>query len=204
MAVALVTAVASRAKVFRSGAIRFAGWAWLVFAALNLADLAWRGRDAASLAAAMVMFLGSGIAYVTALRPRIVADEDSLRFYNLIRDVRLPWESIERFEGGDAVYAHVGERRIRAYVLQTSPRSRAKQEMKAKREDKQLPDAVAEYMRGRTATDFTVEQLRELAEQNRTEGREPGEVTVRWSWPAILAVAVPGVLTVVTIVIATA
>jgi len=199
-----MTAVATRAKVFRSGAIRFLGWAWMVFAALNLADLVWRGRDAASLVAAAVMVLGSGIAYAVALRPRIVAGEDALCFHNLIRDVRLPWESVERFEGGDAVYAHVGERRFRAYVLQTSPRSRAKQELKARREDKQLPEAVAEYMRGRTATDFTVEQLRELAEQHRSEGREPGEVTVRWNWPAILAVVVPGVLAVVTIVIAMA
>jgi hypothetical protein len=199
-----VTAVASRAKVFRSGAIRFAGWAWMVFAVLNLADLVWRGRDIASLVAAAVMLLGSGIAYAVALRPRIAADEDSLRFHNLIRDVRLPWESVERFEGGDAVYAHVGARRIRAYVLQTSPRSRAKQELKAQREDKKLPEAVAEYMRGRTATDFTVEQLRELAEQHRADGREPGEVTVSWSWPPILAVALPGVLTLITIIIAIA
>ena len=199
-----MTAVASRPKVFRSGAIRFLGWAWMVFAALNLADLVWRGRDMASLIAAVIMVLGSGIAYAVALRPCIVADEDSLRFHNLIRDVRLPWESVERFEGGDAVYAHVGERRFRAYVLQTSPRSRAKQELKARREDKRLPEPVAEYMRGRTATDFTVEQLRELAEQHRSDTREPGEVTVRYNWPAILGVAVPGLLALVTIVIAMA
>ena len=176
----------------------------MVFAALNLADLVWRGRDMASLIAGVIMVLGSGIAYAVALRPCIVAGEDSLRFHNLMRDVRLPWESVERFEGGDAVYAHVGERRFRAYVLQTSPRSRAKQELKAQRQDKQLPESVAEYMRGRTATDFTVEQLRELAEQHRSDSREPGEVTVRYNWPAILAVAVPGVLALVTIAIAMA
>jgi hypothetical protein len=199
-----MTAVATQARVFRSGGVRFAGWAWMVFAAVNLADLIWRGRDVESLVAAAVMLLGSGIAYAVALRPRIVAGEDAVLFHNLIRDVRLPWESIERFEGGDAVYAHVGGKRFRAYILQTSPRSRAKSEMKARREDKKLPEAVAEYMRGRTATDFTVEQLRELAEQNRSDGRDPGEVTVRWSWPAILAVALPGVLTLVTIIVATA
>jgi quinol monooxygenase YgiN len=198
-----MTAVASRARVFHNGGVRFAGWVWMVFAALNLADLIWRGRDIESLVAAAVMLLGSGVAYAVALRPRIVADEDSLRFYNLIRDVRLPWESIERFEGGDAVHAHVGEKRFRAYVLQTSPRSRVKSELKARREDKKLPEAVAEYMRGRTATDFTIEQLRELAEQNRGDGGGPAEVTVRWSWPAILGVALPGLLTVVMIVLAT-
>jgi hypothetical protein len=196
----MTTTAAHDARVFRSGGVRFAGWAWMVFAALNLADLVWRGRDMASLVAAAVLLFGSGIAYSVAIRPRIVADDEAVRFHNLLRDVRLPWESVERFEGGDAVYAHVGDGRFRAYVLQTSPRARAKSEMKARLEDKNLPDAVADYMRGRTATDFTVEQLREMAEQNHQEG--PGEVTVRWSWPAILAFAVPGLLAVITIVIA--
>jgi hypothetical protein len=198
----MTTTAARDVRVFRSGAVRFAGWAWMVFAALNLADLVWRGRDMASLVAAAVLLFGSGIAYAVAIRPRIVAGDDAVLFHNLLRDVRLPWTAVERFEGGDAVYAHVGDGRFRAYVLQTSPRARAKSEMKARREDKNLPDAVADYMRGRTATDFTVEQLRELADQNRREPESMEPVTVRWSWPAILAFAVPGVLTVVLIVIA--
>jgi hypothetical protein len=189
------------ARTFLSGGIRFCGWAWMVFAALNLADVVWRGRDIASLVAAAALLLGCGVAYAVALRPRIVADDEAVRFHNLLRDVRLPWGSVDRFEGGDAVYAHVDGGRFRAFVLQTSPRARAKSEMKARREDKKLPEAVADYMRGRTATDFTVEQLRELAGRHKEDAA--GEVTVRWAWPAIVAVAVPGVLTVVSIVIAT-
>jgi hypothetical protein len=199
----MTTAAAQDARVFRSGGVRFAGWVWMVFAALNLADLIWRGRDLESLVAAAVLLFGSGIAYAVAIRPRIVADDEAVRFHNLLRDVRLPWESVERFEGGDAVYAHVGDGRFRAYVLQTSPRARAKSELKAKREDKGLPDPVADYVRGRTATDFTVEQLRQLAEASGREHGSGGEVTVRWSWPAIAAFAVPGALTVITIVLAT-
>ncbi|MFB9834372.1 PH domain-containing protein [Actinoallomurus acaciae] len=190
------------ARTFRSGGIRFCGWAWMVFAVLNLADLAWRGRDIASVVAAAVMLLGCGIAYAVALRPRIVADEEAVRFHNLLRDVRLPWEAIDRFEGGDAVYAYVGEERRRAFVLQTSPRARAKSELKARREDKKLPEAVAEYMRGRTATDFAVEQLRELAAGHKEDPGTPATVTSTWAWPAIIALAAPGILTVVTIVIA--
>jgi hypothetical protein len=192
-------AVATRTgRVFRSGAIRVAGWAWMVFAVLNFADLAWRGRDAASAVAAAVLLLGCGIAYVVALRPRIVADDEAVHFHNLFRDVRLPWGAVDRFEGGDAVYAHVGERRYRAFVLQTSPRARAKAELRGRREDKKVPDVVADYMRGRTATDFTVEQLREIAPKNPAKG----EARVAWSWPTVLALAVPAVLTVVAIIAA--
>jgi Bacterial PH domain len=189
------------ARVFRSGALRVGGWVWMVFAALNFVDLIWRGRDMASAIAAAVMLLGTGVAYAVALRPRIVADDEAVRFDNLLRDVRLPWEAVTRFEGGDAVYAHVGDRRFRAFILQTSPRARARSEMKARREEKKLPEAVAAYMRGRTATDFTVEQLREMAGRHRSKDGG-AEATVTWSWPSILALAVPGVLTVATIVIA--
>jgi PH (Pleckstrin Homology) domain-containing protein len=200
MSAAVSPKAAAGARTFLSGGIRFCGWAWMVFAVLNLADLAWRGRDLASLIAAAVLLLGCGIAYTVALRPRIVADDEAVRFRNLLRDVRLPWAAIDRFEGGDAVYAWAGEERYRAFVLQTSPRARAKQELKARREEKKLPEAVAEYVRGRTATDFTVEQLRELAATHKDE--TAGTVTTTWAWPAIVAMAAPAVLTAVTIVIA--
>ncbi len=199
MSAAVFPKASAGARTFLSGGIRFCGWAWMAFAALNLADLAWRGRDMASVVAAAVMLLGCGIAYTVALRPRIVADDEAVRFHNLLRDERLPWGAIDRFEGGDAVYAYVGEERHRAFVLQTSPRARAKSELKARRDEKKLPEAVADYMRGRTATDFAVEQLRELAAAHK---ESEGVATRSWAWPAIVALAVPGVLTVVTVVIA--
>jgi hypothetical protein len=185
-------------RIFRSGATRFAGWAWIVFAALNLADLAWRGRDKASLVAAAVLILGCGIAYAVALRPRIIADEKAVHFHNLLRDVHLPWDAIERLEGGDAIYAHTKDTRFRAFVLQTSPRARAKAELRATREDKNLPEAVADYMKGRTATDFTVEIIREMSEKN----RNPGEQQQTWSIPAILSLAAPVTLFSITLAIA--
>jgi hypothetical protein len=190
------------ARLFRSGAARFFGWAWMVFAAANLADIIWRGRDTASLVAAALMLLGSGIAYVVALRPRIVADTDAVRFHNLLRDVRVPWDAVERIEGGDAVYVHAGGRRFRAFVLQTSPRTRAKAEMKTRREDKGLPDAVADYVRGRTATDFAAEQLQEMAGERSRTRESPAEPTATWAWPAIAALALPGAVALVALVIA--
>jgi Bacterial PH domain len=190
-------------RVFRSGALRVGGWVYMVFAAVNFVDLIWRGRDMASAIAAAVLLLGCGVAYAVALRPRIVADDEAVQFDNLLRDVRLPWEAVTRFDGGDAVYAHVGDRRFRAFILQTSPRARARSEMKARREEKKLPEAVAAYMRGRTATDFTVEQLRELAGKRRAKDGG-GEATVTWAWRPILALVVPGVLAAVTIAIAVA
>ncbi len=187
------------ARVYRSGGVRFSGWVWMVFALLNLIDLAWRGRDLASLIAAAVLLLGSGIAYTVALRPRILADDTAVTFHNLFRDVRVPWGAVERVEGGDAVYVHSDGRRYRSFVLQTSPRARAKAEMRAERDKDPLPDAVADYVRGRTPTDFAVDQLRDQA-KDATE--TSSSATVTWAWPAIIALALPGVLALATIIVA--
>lgn len=193
------------AKVFRSSAARFFGWAWMVFAAANLVDVIWRGRDAGSLVAAMVMLLGCGVAYVFALRPRIVADEEGVRLHNLVRDVEVPWRGVERVEGGDAVYVHAGGRRFRAFVLQISPRNRARFEAKARRQERKLPDHVADYVQGRTSTDFAVEQLREMAEERPPRGEEGRtEPTVTWAWPAIVALTLPAVAFVAALITALA
>src|SRR5437899_11276481 len=92
--------------VFRSQALRIAGWAWMVFAAANFVDIAWRGRDRASLVAAAVLLLGCGLAYAVALRPRIAAGDSTLRIANLLRDVVMPWSAIERIKGTEAILVY--------------------------------------------------------------------------------------------------
>jgi hypothetical protein len=188
-------------RIFRPQAARFFAWAWIVFAVANLADIAWRGRDLGSLVAATVMILGCGVAYAAGLRPRIMADETGVHLHNLVRDVRVPWHGVERVDGGEAVCVHSGGQEYRAFVMQSSPRSRARYAARAKREDANLPDAVAEHLKDRTQTDFVVEQLREIAQEHRA-GTGPAGATVIWAWPPILAVIVPAAAFIVAVVLA--
>lgn len=191
--------------VFRSSAGRFFGWAWIVFAVANLVDIAVRGRDAESLFATAVLLLGTGIAYAVALRPRIVAGDTGVRLRNIVRDAWIPWTAVDRIAGPDAVnvHCHGRERPLRAWVLQTSPRSRAKFERRALREDKKMPDAVASCARGRTPTDFANERLTEMAEEHarRHRGDTPEPAVVTWAWAPILSLALPGLLFVISLVI---
>src|SRR3954468_2442387 len=88
--------------VFRSTPSFVFAWLWMVFAAANLVDLAVRGRGVASVIAAGSLLLGAGVAYVIGLRPRVVADETSVRLHNPLRDVRLPWSVVDKVETTDA------------------------------------------------------------------------------------------------------
>jgi hypothetical protein len=156
-------------RVFRSTAARVSGWAWLVFAAVNMVDLAMRGRDSAALIAAAVLLLGCGIAYVIGLRPRVVADETGVRVHNPLRDIVVPWSALEKIAAPGSLRITYtgsdGERHeARSWVLQTSPRERAKAERRAARSPE---DDIARYVMNRTPADFAAEQLTELAEAHR-------------------------------------
>ncbi|SEG35750.1 PH domain-containing protein [Thermomonospora echinospora] len=189
--------------MFRPTAARVGAWVWLVFAAFNLADIAWRGRNLASLIAAAVILFLCGLAYVLGLRPRIAADDTALELRNPLRDVRVPWPALRGIEADHALdvrftVAGGADRTARAWVLQTSPRARAREERRFRKEARHLPPEVAAKAAGRTALGYAAEQLNELAARRR---RAPGDGTgtVAWSIPAIAALAVPGVLLVVTV-----
>jgi hypothetical protein len=195
-------------KVFRSTPAYVFGWVWMAFAAGNLVDIAWRGRNIAAAIAAASLLLGAGVAYVIGLRPRIVADEESVRLHNPLQDVRLPWRAVDKVEATDAIVVHSGDRMFRAYALQTSPRSRVRAEARSRRRprDPNVPDHVAEYIKGKLPIDFAADQLNELAQRARREdaAAEPGAPAVSASWTSVAALAAPTAALIVFIVIAAA
>jgi hypothetical protein len=81
-------------EVFRSPGATIVWWIWVLFALGNLIDLAVQGRDHLSLDAAFILLFVTGIVYVTARRPRIVADDDGLTITNPVRDHRVGWAAV--------------------------------------------------------------------------------------------------------------
>ncbi len=81
-------------QVFRSVGAVVVWWLWLLFAVGNLIDLAVQGRDHLSLVAAFILLFATGIVYITALRPRIIADDDGLTIANPVRDHRVGWAAV--------------------------------------------------------------------------------------------------------------
>lgn len=204
----------------RSTGGRLAACAWLVFAALNLADLAFgiTGEAHYGLSAAVIavlLLLGCGIAYVVGLRPAIVGDDDGVTIRNPLRDVRVPWRAVREIQGTHALtvrFAGPGgtELKRRAWVHQTSPRAQAKAEARARRDETaKVPGA---HLKGRTPAAFAAQQLNEIRERRRPRTRSgaPGKAavakekagaeaedgpvtgTVTWSIPAVASLSVPG------------
>ena len=93
-------------QTFRSPTAAVLWWVWLLFAAANLIDLAVQGRDHISLVAAAILVLATGIAYVTAQRPRIIADDAGVTIRNPLRDHHVGWAGVTKVDLADLLRVH--------------------------------------------------------------------------------------------------
>jgi hypothetical protein len=132
------------AEVFRSPAAAAVWWIWLLFAVANLIDIAVQGRDHLSVVAAGTLLVITGVVYVTALRPKIVADDDGLTIVNPFRDHRVDWAAIAGYDATDLLRvrcewpaaAGEGKGAIYSWAVHSSRRRAIANELRAQRRDR--------------------------------------------------------------------
>jgi hypothetical protein len=128
-------------QVFRSVGAAVVWWIWVLFAAGNLIDLAVQGRDHLSLVAAFILVFATGIMYITALRPRIVLDDDGLTITNPFRAHRVGWATVAGADPTDLLRVRCewpqGRRAIYCWAVHSSRRRQVAAEMRARRQTRQ-------------------------------------------------------------------
>jgi Bacterial PH domain len=124
-------------QTFRSPTAVIIWWAWLLFAAANLVDLAVQGRDHFSLVAAAILVLATGVAYVTAQRPRVVADSAGVTVVNPLRDHHIGWAGVTKVDLADLLRIHHQDqdrdKAVYAWAVHYSRRRQFAAEAKARR-----------------------------------------------------------------------
>jgi hypothetical protein len=124
-------------QTFRSPTAVVVWWVWLLFAAANLVDLAVHGRDHASLVAAAILVLATGIAYVAAQRPRIIADSAGITVINPLREYHIGWAGVTNVDLADLlrVHCHGSDRDkvINSWAVHYSRRRKFAAETRARR-----------------------------------------------------------------------
>jgi Bacterial PH domain len=131
-------------QVFRSPVAVAIWWLWVLFAAGNLIDLAVQGRDRVSLVAAFVLLFVTGIAYVTAQRPRIVLDAAGLTIANPVRDHRVGWAAVAGADPTDLLRVRcewpdgdgTARRVIYSWAVHSSRRRQVAAELRALRQSR--------------------------------------------------------------------
>ncbi len=129
-------------RVFRSPVAVAIWWLWVLFAVGNLTNLAIQGRDHASLVAAFILLFVTGIVYVTAQRPRIVAGADELTIVNPVRDHRIGWAAVAGADPTDLLRVRcewpAGDKTARqviyCWAVHSSRRRQVAAEMRARRQ----------------------------------------------------------------------
>src|SRR5580704_9668287 len=117
-------------QVFRSPTAIIVWLVWVLFAAANLIDLAVQGRDRLSLV--------TGIAYITAQRPRVIADSAGITIVNPLRDHHIGWAGVTKVDLADLLRVHCrrgpGDTKvIYSWAVHYSRRRKAAAEVKARR-----------------------------------------------------------------------
>jgi hypothetical protein len=93
-------------QTFRSPTALIVWWIWLVFVAANLIDLAVQDPDHTSLVAAAILVLATGVAYVAAQRPRVIADDAGITVKNPLRDHHIGWAGVTKVDLADLLRVH--------------------------------------------------------------------------------------------------
>jgi hypothetical protein len=120
---------------FRSVIAVIVWWVWVLFAVANLIDLAVQGRDHLSLVAAAILLMVTGVAYVTAYRPRVIAADEGITIRNPLRDHDIPWPLVAKVDLVDMLRVHSRqpEKVISSWAVHYSRRRQATADLRARR-----------------------------------------------------------------------
>jgi Bacterial PH domain len=212
------SALEDKKKVFRLPAPVVLWWAWVVFAAVNLVDLAIQGHDATSVQIAIGLLAVTGVAYVCALRPRVITDAGGLTVLNPLREYRVPWARVSDVYLGESVQVHctaaapaTGKGKVlHSWALYSPRRSRLKAEVRGRRMDRNLVSQPGGYARmpvearevaKQHPAELMAREIQGLAQKARERGAPDGPVVASWAWSSLAAVLVPALLLALVLVI---
>jgi hypothetical protein len=214
----------SQSKVFRLPGAVVAWWAWVIFAAANLIDLAIQGRSHTAAEIAVSLAGVTGVVYACALRPRVVADPGGITVVNPLRDHRVPWGSVTGVDLAESVQVHYAPptspspftdaprvKVIHSWALYARRRKGLRSELiqhgrGGRRLPRSSPDSYgqppsAEAITKQSAAQLMATQLDQLARDARERGAAAGPRVVSWAWDAIAAIAVPAIALVLVVAV---
>jgi hypothetical protein len=101
-------ALTGNGEVFRLAPPVVFWWVWVAFVVANLADFAIEGTPSARFTTVVMAILVAvtGLVYVLALRPKVIASETDITVVNPFRDHQIPWGMVQAVDTGDWVRVH--------------------------------------------------------------------------------------------------
>ena len=194
-------------EVFRLVTPVVVWWVWLVFAVVNIADLAVQGSGHFAAVVITVLVTITGVVYALALRPRVVTDDAGIRVLNPVRDHRVPWGTVAEVDVGDWVRVHCMPTKgspgktIDSWALFVPARCRLRAQRRSRdaafrSEAARLPEEARKILALSPAQAIAV-RLDERASRERGRGAADGPPQDTWAWSALAAMVLPAVALIV-------
>lgn len=203
-------------QVLRSPVAVAVWWLWVLFAVGNLIDLAVQGRDHTSAVAAAILVFVTGVVYVTAQFPRVVAGPDDVLIRNPLRDHVIGWGSVVKIDTLDLLRVHCqweadGVTKTKTFHAWAVQHSRRREAMQKARQDRRMRRGLAptrpDSIRGTGFGSGTTEQTNPLGSPQhaldslkaRQEAARERAVPVTapvsvWRWQPIAALVASAIL----------
>jgi hypothetical protein len=202
-------------RTFRLPAPIVIWWIWVVFALVNLIDIAFTGRDWYSLLVVAVLAVITGLMYAVAFRPRVITDDHGITVLNPLRDHRVPWGAVSAVTVGESVQVRCApgpgsgrEKVVHSWALYAPRRARVKKDFPGRRQFKftatappsyaKLPRDAQELLKQSPADQIAAE-LELQARLARERGAPAGERVSGWPWAAFAAVLIPAAALVIVL-----
>ena len=171
-------------------------WIWVAFAIFCLADVVIPAHSYLSIEfVAGLLALTVGV-YASTVRPKVIADEESVVVQNPFRDHRINWGAVRGVFLGDSVEfscARAGgkkDKTIHCWALYAARRPRMRAQMQRSMlkfgHSATLPDKGADYERAEAASTMAAE-LGRRCKAARERGVPDAVLESSWAWQPLVA-----------------
>ena len=174
-------------------------WIWMIFVLFNLIDVIIPDHNYFSLELAAGLLTVTGVAYATALRPRVVATPSGLEVQNPLQDHLIGWGALNGVYLGDTVELNCArpaprkDKTIYCWALYSGRRSRQKSQQLGVRSWGRMSSRTAPPSEPavRDTVQLIAAELGRRSTKFREAGTVPATLESRWAWLPIVCICVP-------------
>ena len=185
-------------------------WAWLAFVVFCLADIVIPAHSYLSLEVVGGLVTVTALVYACAVRPRVIADDESVVVHNPFRDYHLHWGAVRGVFLGDSVEfscarpAPKKDKTIYCWALYTARRSRMRSQMQRsllKVGRSARPASEPADLHRRDIVQLMAVELGRRCKDARERGVPEAVLECQWVWLPLVYILAPAAATLALILL---
>ena len=177
-------------------------WLWVAFAIFNLIQVVFPDHDYFSIELTLGLLAVTGVAYATALRPKLIASATGILVRNPLRDHVVAWGAVRGVYLGDSVELSCAreepakDKTVYCWALYSGRRSRAKSQQLGIKSWTRMSRAMPESSEPAKVdpAQLMAAELGRRSASARDAGAPAATLESRWAWAPIAAIVVPALV----------